>query len=187
MNYPELLANAFNAASILLAGRNSVHTWWTGIVGCILFCWVFVAARLYGDATLQLFFVATSVAGWVQWKRDGNGTGSELEIRTSSRVRTLAFTGAGLVFTGCYAWLLHRFTDAAAPVPDSAVLGFSVTAQLLLMGRRVETWWFWLFVNTIAVPLFFSRGLRLTALLYAGFWVNAVVSLRHWRKLVKVA
>lgn len=38
MNYPELAANAFNAVSIVLAGRNSVHTWWTGIVCCVLFC-----------------------------------------------------------------------------------------------------------------------------------------------------
>ena len=30
----ELAANAFTAAAIVLAGRNSVHTWWTGIVGC---------------------------------------------------------------------------------------------------------------------------------------------------------
>lgn len=187
MNYPELAANAFNAASVVLAGRNSVHTWWTGIVGCVAFFWVFFAARLYGDATLQVFFVATSVVGWVHWSREGESAGPTLEVRSSSTRRTLAFTAAGLVFTACYAWLLGRFTDAAAPVLDSAVLGFSVTAQLLLMGRRVETWWFWLLVNTIAVPLFFSRGLHLTAMLYGAFWVNALISLRHWRKLVSVA
>jgi hypothetical protein len=32
----EISANAVNALSILLAGRNSVHTWWTGIIGCAL-------------------------------------------------------------------------------------------------------------------------------------------------------
>ncbi|MES2570562.1 MAG: nicotinamide riboside transporter PnuC, partial [Verrucomicrobiota bacterium] len=37
----EIAANFFNAVSILLAGRNSVHTWWTGIIGCLLFGWVF--------------------------------------------------------------------------------------------------------------------------------------------------
>ena len=31
----ELLANAVTTASIVLAGRNSIHTWWTGIIGCL--------------------------------------------------------------------------------------------------------------------------------------------------------
>ena len=33
----ELAANIAVAGSILLAGRNNVHTWWLGIVGCALF------------------------------------------------------------------------------------------------------------------------------------------------------
>ena len=52
-----------------------------------------------------------------------------------------------------------------------------------MMGRRVENWAFWLLVNTIAAPLYFSRGLYLTAFLYAGFWINAVVAWRNWRRL----
>jgi nicotinamide mononucleotide transporter len=52
-----------------------------------------------------------------------------------------------------------------------------------MMQRRVENWGFWLLVNTIATPLYFSRGLHLTAVLYAGFWINALVSWRGWHKL----
>jgi nicotinamide mononucleotide transporter len=43
----EISANAVNALSILLAARNSVHTWWTGILGCALFGAVFFLSRLY--------------------------------------------------------------------------------------------------------------------------------------------
>jgi hypothetical protein len=56
MTLTELAANAFNAASIFLAGRNSIHMWWTTIVGCVLFAYVFFHARLYADVTLQMFF-----------------------------------------------------------------------------------------------------------------------------------
>ena len=84
-----------------------------------------------------------------------------------------------------YGSLLHRFTDAYAPFLDSLVLAFSVLGQFLLMGRRYESWWCWLLVNTIAVPLYLSRGLHVTAVLYAAFWVNAVVALARWRRFVK--
>jgi nicotinamide mononucleotide transporter len=178
----ELCANAVNALSIVLAGRNSVHTWWTGIVGSLLFAALFFGARLYADVTLQAFFVATSSAGWLAWRADGRG--AELPIR-KSRPPELAWRAALAVVCALgYGWLLHRFTDAWSPFVDSLVLGSSVLAQLLLMARRVETWAFWLFANTLSVPLFWSRGLHLTSVLYALFWVNALVSLWHWRRLM---
>ena len=33
----EIAANGFNPASILLTAKNSFHTWWGGIVGCVFF------------------------------------------------------------------------------------------------------------------------------------------------------
>jgi len=177
----EIAANGFNAASILLAGRNSVHVWWTGIVGCALFLLVFGEARLYADVTLQLFFVATCIAGWWRWLRGGPRHGA-LPIRRAGPRMLAAAVAGGVACTLGYAWLLARFTDAVWPLPDSAVLAFSVLGQFLLMGRRIENWWCWLVVNSIAVPLYASRGLVLTAVLYAGFWLNALVALRHWRR-----
>jgi nicotinamide mononucleotide transporter len=180
----EVLANAANAASIVLAGRNSVHTWWTGMVGCLLFALVFSRVRLYADATLQAFFIVTSCIGWWAWLRGNAGT-SLVVSRAKGAAIVLMLAGA-LAVTAGYAAVLHRFTDAYAPVPDSAVLAFSVLGQLLLMQRRLETWWCWLLVNTIAVPLYVARELYVTAVLYTGFWVNALISLRHWKRLALV-
>jgi nicotinamide mononucleotide transporter len=177
----EIAANAFTALCIFLAGRNNVHTWWTGIVGCVLFGWLFLLSKLYADVTLQAFFVVTGIIGWWNWVKDASG--EQLAVRYTGSMRVALYFSLGVVVTCGYALLLHRFTDAYAPLPDSAVLAFSVLGQLLLMGRRVESWWCWLLVNTIAIPLYLSRGLHLTAALYAAFWVNAIVSLRHWQRL----
>jgi nicotinamide mononucleotide transporter len=183
MNVTEIFANIFNAASILLAGRNSIHMWWTTIVGCVLFAFVFYDAKLYADVTLQGFFVSTAGIGWWRWLHGYSG--STLPVRHSSRPLVVGGFAAGVVVTLGYGWLLWRFTDAYAPFIDSIILAFSVLGQLLLMDRRVESWWCWLLVNTIAVPLYASRGLNVTAVLYAAFWINAVVSLRHWRRLAR--
>jgi nicotinamide mononucleotide transporter len=180
-NALEIAANAFNAASIVLAARNSVHTWWTGILGCALFTVVFVEARLYADVTLQIFFIASCLAGWWSWLHGDHGAALPI-TRTSARGFTILATCACLA-AAAYAGLLHRFTNAASPGPDSIVLTFSVLGQLLLVRRKYESWWCWLIVNTIAIPLYASRGLRLTALLYVLFWVNGVVALRSWRRV----
>ncbi|MDQ1816037.1 nicotinamide riboside transporter PnuC [Massilia sp. CCM 9210] len=179
----EIAANVGATAAILLAGRNSVHTWWTGIIGCALFGVLFYQSKLYADVALQGFFIVSSVVGWVQWRRGDDG--SALPI-SHAKIGTLAWiVPAGVAAAAAYGALLHHYTDAYAPFIDSAVLVFSVVAQLLLMQRKVENWAFWILVNTVAVPLYASRGLYLTAVLYACYWVNAIVSWLWWRRLAR--
>ena len=180
----EIAANVMVAGSILLAGRNNVHTWWMGIVGCALFALVFEHNHLYADMVLQFFFIAISVIGWWQWLRGDHG--APLPI---ARVRARAWVWlvpVAVIGTFGYGWMLHRLTDAYAPFVDSGVLVLSVIAQFLMMRRKLESWWVWLLVDSIAVPLYYSRGLHLTSILYVGFWINALVAYRHWRKLMVV-
>ena len=177
----EISANLVNLLSIVLATRNSVHTWWTGIAGCALFGWLFFTAQLYADVTLQLFFVITGVLGWWQWlHRDGQRIERPI-TRTAARQLTWMIP-TGIVASLAYGALLHRFTDAYAPFLDSALLALSVTAQLLLMQRKLETWIFWFLANTLAVPLYASRELWLTAFFYALFWFNAPIGFVRWRR-----
>jgi nicotinamide mononucleotide transporter len=177
----ELAANAFTALAIVLAGRNNVHTWWTGIVGCALFGLLYAQTHLYADVVLQAFFVVTGVLGWWKWLRGDHGEALPI---THASLANLAWTvPLGIAATAAYGAMLHRYTQAYAPFLDSAVLVFSIIGQVLMMQRRVESWAFWLLVNTIAVPLYFSRGLVLTSMLYAGFWINAIVSWLNWRRL----
>lgn len=181
MGLLEIIANLFAAASILLAGRNSIHVWWTGIVGCGVFTFVFLHSRLYADSVLQIFFVLASIVGWWQW-RHGN-RGGALVVTDLPWRQLGVYVASGIVGALAYGWMLRTFTDAWSPFLDSTVLAFSIVAQLLMMRRHVQNWPFWLLVNTIAVPLYTSRGLYLTSALYVVYWVNALVAWRHWRQL----
>jgi nicotinamide mononucleotide transporter len=177
----EVLANLLNAASIWLAGRNSLHTWWTGICGCTLFAWLFFEARLYADVTLQLFFIGSCVLGHLRW-REAHTTEAQ-PVSYAARSLWLLYTATAALAAYAYSELLAHFTNAASPLIDSFVLTFSVLGQLLLVARKVESWWCWIVVNTLAVPLYASRGLYLTAAMYFAFWINAWVALRHFRRL----
>ena len=174
----EIAANVLMTVSIVLAGRNNIHSWWIGMVGCVLFAVLFYQVNLHADVLLQLFFIVTCAIGWLQWRRGAGG--KPLPI-TRTGWRSLAWiVPAGVAAVVIYGMLLHTWTNAYAPFIDSAVLVFSIIAQFLLMSRRLETWGFWLLVNTVAVPLYYSRGLHLTAVLYAAYWINALVSWYWW-------
>jgi len=175
----EISANLITALAIFLAGRNSIHTWWLGIIGCGLFGALFYQSQLYADFTLQGFFIVTGMIGWARWRKGDDG--KSLPI-TKTRPVTLGLcVVVGIVMAGAYGALLYRFTDAYAPGWDSLLLTGSVIGQVLMMNRKLENWLFWLAVNTIAVPLFYSRGLYITSALYAAYWVHALYAYFQWR------
>lgn len=182
-NFIEIAANLVMTVSIVLAGRNNPHSWWLGVVGCSLFATLFYDVKLYADVALQLFFIVTCLMGWLRWRR--GGAGGTLPITQVRWPALAAMVVLGGLATLAYGVLLRAYTNAFAPFIDSAVLMFSIVAQLLLMGRRLENWAFWLLVNTVAVPLYASRGLYLTALLYAAYWLNALASWFFWRRQMR--
>ncbi len=180
----EIGANTVNLTAIALATRNSTHTWWTGILGCVLFGGLFFTSQLYADVTLQVFFIITSAVGWWHWMHHRGHRAPRPITRSAPRELAL-IVPVGAVAAFGYGWLLHRFTNAYAPFVDSAVLALSVAGQVLLMRRKVETWIFWFLANTLAVALFSSRELWITAFFYLLFWFNAPIGFFFWAREIR--
>lgn len=89
------------------------------------------------------------------------------------------------VFLVAGTWGLRELmvaVNGAAPLWDSLTTVISLAAQFLLCRKRVENWLLWIVADLIYVPLYVSKNLPLTALLYAGFIVLCVIGWRKWRK-----
>ncbi len=178
----EITANGFILASVYAARRNSIHTWWSGMIGVTLYALMFWHAKLYADVVLQGFFFATSVVGWWQWTRGGTG-GRELPItRLSNAGRAFALSGA-ISASIAMGYLFSRFTDAALPYADSYILGASVVAQLLMMRRKIGHWILWITVDVVAVVVYSMKELYLTAAVYSLLLVLCVQGLAEWRRI----
>lgn len=178
----EIAANVALIASVYLARRNSVHTWWTGMVAVSLFAVLFTEARLYADVVLQAFFFGTCVVGWWTWRFGGEGR-TELPISALTprqRGAALAAVALAVVFFGT---VFDRFTDAALPYPDSFILGGSVVAQVLMMRRVIDHWALWIAVDVVAVVVYGTKELYLTAGVYAVLLALCVQGVVEWRRI----
>lgn len=178
----EIFANISNLISVFLANRNSVHTWWTGIIGTILFGVLFFEVKLYADVILQIFFIITNFYGWWAWLYGGEKR-RELPISRIYLSQLIIFTILAIIITIGHGYLLHSLTDASFPFIDSIVLVFSIIAQFLLMKRKLESWYFWILVDVVACPLYAAKGLYLTSAIYFLFLINAVLGLINWLKI----
>jgi nicotinamide mononucleotide transporter len=157
--------------------------WPLAIASSLLYGLLFLHSRLYGEASLQLFFVVVAGWGWWQWLR-GHGTGGgELVVhRLGARQRA----GAVLLTLGSWPLLalaLARYTSSDVPWLDALPTVASVGGQLLLGRKLIENWPVWLAVNLVSMALFGVKALWLTVALYALFAVLSVAGWRAWARL----
>ena len=61
----------------------------------------------------------------------------------------------------------------------------SVLAQWLLARRLIDNWIWWIAVDLLAVPLYWVKGLHLTAGLYVVFLVMSAAGLISWLDAVR--
>ena len=174
----ELLAFVLSIAMVLANLRVNPIGWPLAIVSSLLYALLFADSKLYGEASLQIYFVLMSFWGWWQWLRGTAGDGSALTVHTlAPRGRWLALL-ATLAAWPLLALFLMRVTDSDVPWLDALPTVGSVCGQLLLGRKLVENWPTWLAVNIFSVGLFVYKGLWLTVILYALF---AALSLWGWR------
>ena len=50
--------------------------------------------------------------------------------------------------------------------------------------KRVEHWWLWIIGDAISVPLYFYKGLGITAFQYIVFLYLAIMGLREWNATI---
>jgi nicotinamide mononucleotide transporter len=180
----EVVAACLGLINILLVVRRSVWNFPFGLAMVALYGWIFAQpdVRLYSDAGLQSFFFAVQIYGWWNWSRSeaATGTVAVLTLGDGARLATLAAVGAAAIGWGA---LMHRFTDAALPFADAFIAMASVAAQLLMARRFWENWLLWIAVDAVAVGVYSSKGLMLTAFLYLVFLILSVAGLIGWKRV----
>jgi nicotinamide mononucleotide transporter len=177
---------AFVLALAMVAANMRVNpvAWPLAIASSLLYALLFADSRLYGEAGLQLFFIAIACWGWWQWLRGTGEGGAALVVRHLSWRQRWLGAAATLAAWPLLALLLRHTTDSDVPWFDALPTVASVTGQILLGRKFVDNWLVWVGVNVVSVALFAHKGLWLTVLLYALFTVLALVGWRTWRRLV---
>ncbi|HEU4522865.1 MAG TPA: nicotinamide riboside transporter PnuC [Thermoanaerobaculia bacterium] len=177
----EIAGAAITVLSIWLAARQNVWYYPTGLVSVVMYAWIYLQARLYAEAGLQVVWFALMIYGWYQWLY-GGAHQSELHVSRTPRGAWPAVVSAGLMLSLLVAYLQYRYTDNPAPLVDSTIAAFSIVAQAMTAKKWLESWLFWIVINVVAVALYLERGLYPTAVLYAMLFVLGIKGFIEWRR-----
>lgn len=181
MPLTEIAGSILGTIAGVLLIRRSIWSYPFGIAMVGLYALVFLRARLYSDAALQLFFMAVQVYGWTNWAANRARRGTVTVVRMTGREIAL---WAGIVAAATladYAFLAGHTRDAA-PLLDALITAFSIAAQTLLAIRRLENWIAWIIVDLIGITLYLGQHLYTVAGVYVLFLSLSVAGLIAWRR-----
>lgn len=176
----EITAFVLAIAMVVFNVREIHWGWPCAALSSLLYLLVFSQSRLYGDASLQLFFALMAAWGWGQWLRGVRDDGSALRIMRMPRpvlARHIALTTMLAVVLGLF---LQHFTDTDVPWWDAVPTAMSITATVWVARKYIENWPAWMVTNAIGISLYAYKGLWLTVALYAVLIVMAGWGWRRW-------
>ena len=168
------------AVCVWLVVREHMWNWPIGLANNIFFFVLFFQSRLFADMGLQAVYFALGIYGWCNWLFGGQNR-TVLRISRATRLEWIVLAAAIPLGT----WGLRELliaVNGAAPFWDSLTTVLSLAAQYLLCRKRLENWFFWIAADLIYVPLYISRDLPLTAVLYSIFLTMCLIGLREWRR-----
>jgi nicotinamide mononucleotide transporter len=180
--WTEALGFVTGAVCVGLIVRENAWNWPIGLANNAFFFVLFLRSRLYGDMMVQVVYFVLGIYGWWHWLFGGVQR-SQLPISRLSRAEWIVIVAAIPALTAAVRPILIA-VNGASPLMDALTTVLSLIAQYLMTLKRIEHWWLWILADALYVPLYVSRQLPLTAVLYFGFLLLCIAGLRRWRRSI---
>lgn len=178
----EWLAVGFGVSEVLLAKKNSIWLYPTGIISILLSMFLLLNVKLYAETLLSIYYLVMSVYGWVIWKKRKQ-EGENQVSWSSNKELTIAVLISVIGFGVLYLVLRH-YTDSDVPVFDAFVSSTAWAGMWLLAKRKIENWIFLNISNIVAIPLLFHKKLPLMACLTTFLFTVAIFGFLDWKKII---
>jgi nicotinamide mononucleotide transporter len=197
MSYLEFFGTIFTGWSVYLSAKNKVISWPIGLVGVVLYGFLFYQIQLYSDLFEQIYYLLTGFWGWWLWTHpQGSQVDSNKELKVSFATKKFNLIGLISVFllTISLSYFMSNihlifpvlFPIAASfPFMDALTTAMSFVANVYLAKRKIENWYLWIIVDIIGVFLYYQKGVIFLSLLYFFFLINAFKGVYDWTKTQK--
>ena len=173
VSYLEFVASivSFIGVGLGITGKRITWPWWA--LGSVLYGIFFLQYELYASAALQLVFIAAAVVGWFGWEPTGAKPGP---LKNKYRIYVIA----AIVLATLALGPVLKSIGAASTYVDAILFFGSLSAQILMVYEKYDSWPIWLVVNIGYVALYSSQELLFTTLLYVAFTVMAALGWKSW-------
>ncbi|MFT7251498.1 MAG: nicotinamide mononucleotide transporter [Flavobacterium sp.] len=179
----EIIAILFGLVSVLLAKKNNILVYPTGMISTVIFVYLLNKWGLVGDMLINGYYTTMSIYGWYIWSRKTNNKPEyPISIMTTKEYYQgiLIFIITMLFVVVVYKYF-NKFTHWTAYV-DTFTTGVFFVGMWLMAKRKIENWILWIIGDLVSVPLYFYKGYTFTSIQYVIFTIIAIYAYLEWKK-----
>lgn len=181
-HYIEIIGSILSLIYLYLSIKQKISLWIFGFLCSALYIVVFFQSKFYADMSLQFYYLAVSVFGWISWRSGKQQSGKELPVKRIKKLQALVLMLITTFVFLLYYFILTRYTDSPLPLGDSLTTALSITATWMLARKLLEHWILWVIVDGLSAGLYLYKGLYPTAILFIIYTVMAIVGWYQWKK-----
>ena len=155
--------------------------WVVGILTGAACAFEFAVTHVWASMGLNLYYVAMSVVGLIQWRKAGTQV-EEGDIHLQ-KVSLKAGVLSAVLFTAGTAVMIPilKATGDAAPFLDAVAVMLSVVGTWWLAQSYLEQWFIWIVADVLTTALCLKTGTYWMAILYLAYIGSAVYGYIHWK------
>ena len=181
MTFWDWIALITGVLGVLLTIFESIWCWPAALFSVIISGITFYNQRLFGDFSLQIFYLVSGVYGWFYWNKKKSTNFSISKLPSKYIVPIICSI---LIQSVVYYYLLKHFKSDQI-LFDSILTSCSFTCTFMMTKKWIENWLFWVLIDFAYIFLYLIKDLPAYALLYGFFSIMALYGYYSWKKQLK--
>ena len=158
--------------------------YWFGFAQLFTYVALCLQQKLYGEIAENAFYLATMLYGMYHWHK--NYDNEKLEVKTRSfnleiNLDVLSFTVIGIVLL----YITLSYTDDTQPFMDAITTVPAITAQILMILRYKESWFYWLIIDIGSIIMWINANDWCMVAQFIFWSINCMYGYYKWNKSVR--
>jgi nicotinamide mononucleotide transporter len=171
-----LISGMCGVISVVLCSQRKIHFYTFGFIQLFTYvclCW---EQKLYAEIVENVFYFVTMLYGIYEW----NNHLSCDRIETKSLGNNW-YIVLGVTLCACGGlWSILLNTDDSQPFMDSITTVPAFVAQILMILRYKESWYYWLTIDLGSIIMWSVAGDWCMVAQFVFWSVNCIYGLRKW-------
>lgn len=198
----ETLAAILGVASTYFSTQRNIWVYPTGIVSTGIYIYLLFVFGLYGDMLINVYYTSMSIYGWILWGKATDEDQTHVNVMRMTKkemgIGAVLFIFSVLLVLGIYYYrpvIQHNFDLSFmnevgffyTPIDfvDAGLTATFLIGMWLMARRKLESWYFWIIGDVVAIVLFLIKGLGITSLQYLVFLALSMVGYYGWKQQIR--
>lgn len=182
----EFIAVFAGIASVWYSKKENILVYPIGLINTVIYIYLSFTGKLFGEATVNLYYSIMSIYGWWIWMKKDNANQQILSVSYSTKkewVNQLLFFGiCYIVLFLAIDYLKKTFAPGAIPWADAFASAAAFTGMWLMTRKKMENWLWWIITNIASVPLYYVKGYVFTSVFYVVLLILAIWGWFEWKQ-----